>query len=555
MDLTKLAPIPLEKEAGLLGDAGRALWRYARRPLLGTERAAVGAERRLGQMSATTEKSVADNVTRSGMSRDTHNDLLTKWMEGATYNPAALLGAGGAAYGGYEGYNTGGGLGSILTGAAVGGVLGAGAGKGLSAGLKGLSGKTHQELYSAYQKAAPKSVTSKIAPNPELMSKQKQFETGTGAFAGRGTLAERIEAQKAKDLQASFSRFGDDAGELAGIQKEINSITGAGANPLLGTMLGSGVGGAVGYYREGDLKGALSGAALGGAVGLAGTKGLSVLTREAGEAAKLERLLAQRSDIVSRHGGSLIGQKLNYAARRAIDPILERGRYATLGERLRFGRLGGGYIAGRGLETVGARYRQGGLLGKGGLIRGGLAYDPRIRMNYDMARYAAGQGNYGAALGYGANAALGAGVQAGKFTLMGAMPAYGLYEAAAADDPTQSAARRVAGAVGRGVVGTALFPLGAATWAGSFVPGYEDWSVGEQAGKGLEKLYDYTTNTSPLVPDVERYGRARRQNPNIMVPPNYSSSPSLVQTQQPLQVGSGYEYNQYKDNPGTRRPR
>lgn len=550
MDITKLAPTPLEKEAGLLGDAGRALWRYARRPLLGTERAAVGAERRLGQMSAATEKSVAENVTRSGMSRDTHNEILNKWMEGSTYNPAAVLGAGGAAYGGYEGYNTGGGVSDILTGAAVGGALGFGAGKGLSAGLKNLSGKTHQELYSAYQKAAPKSVTSKIAPKPELMSKQKQFETGTGAFSGRGTLAERIEAQKAKDLQASFSRFGDDAGELAGIQKEINSITGAGANPLLGTMVGSGVGGAVGYSREGDLKGALTGAALGGAVGLAGAKGVNALTREAGEAAKLQGLLAQRADIVSRHGGSLIGQKINYAARRAVDPILEKGRYATVGERLRFGRLGGGYIAGRGLETVGSRYRQGGLLGKGGLIRGGLAWDPRIRMNYDMARYAASQGNYGAALGYGANAALGAGAQAGKFTMMGAMPAYGLYEAAAADDPTQSAGRRVAGALGSGVIGTALFPLGAATWAGSFVPGYEGWSVGEQAGKGLQSLYDYATGTEPSAPSTTSYGRGRRRYRGQDV----SQSGAMGEYSVPLMaagagaaaLGSAYAYNNYK---------
>lgn len=467
MNIVDLVELPMQKESGLLGDAARAAWRYARRPLLGTERAAVGAEKRLGQMSAQAEKNIANEVTRSGMGRRTHNEILNKWQEGTTYNPAVVGALGGGLYGGYGGFQDAmqsGDLWDIARGAAKGAVVGGAAGYGGGAAFKALTkgGKTHQELYQAYQKAAPNSITSKIAPKPELLTTTQQFEQGVGKFKDTGKFvgsrAEKIDAQKLRDLETSFAGFGKDQGTLVNLEKQIQQAKSG--------IEGSG---------------------------------------------NLEQLLAQRSEILATHGKGLLGQKARYVGERAKSILGERGQFNTLGERLRFGKTTGlGTFAGGGLETVVARARQGGLLGKGGLLRGGIALDPRIKMNYDMARYAASQGQYGKALGYGANSALGAGVQGAKFTMMGAMPAYGLYEAAAADDPTQSVGRRVAGSLGRGVLGTALFPLGMATYAASFAPGFEDYSIGEQLGKGLESAYDYATGTKPVDPNAIRYGRAGR---------------------------------------------
>lgn len=474
MDVVDLIDLPMEKHSGLLGDAARAAWRYARRPLLGAERAAVGAERRVGQMSAQAEKNIANEVTRSGMSRQTHNALLTKWMgnakdgvAGATYNPAIVGAVGGGLYGGYGGYQDAmqsGDLWDIARGAGKGAVVGGAVGYGGGAALKALTkgGKTHQELYRGYQKAAPNSVTSKIAPKPELMTTMQQFEQGVGKFKDTGKFvgsrAEKIQAQKIRDLEASFAGFGKDKQTLFNLEQQIQKAK-------------SGV--------EGS--------------------------------GNLDQLLAQRSEILSTHGKGLLGQKAKYVGERSKSILGERGQFNTLGERLRFGKTTGlGGFAGRGLETVTARASQGGLLGKGGLIRGGIALDPRIKMNYDMARYAASQGQYGKALGYGANAATGAGVQGLKFTMMGGMPAYGMYEAATADDPTQSTGRRMAGALGRGALGTALFPLGAMTYAASFAPGMEAYSVGEQLGRGLESAYDYASGTKPVDPNSIRYGRGRR---------------------------------------------
>lgn len=456
MSIANLVDVPMNKEAGLLADAGRTFWRYARRPLLGTERAAAGAERQLGQMSAKAEQNVANQVTRSGMSRDTHNQILDKWMgntkdvaAGTTYNPFTVGALSGLGVGGYKGYQDAmqsGDWRDVLkgaaTGTAVGAALGYGGGKALKYLQKG--GKTHKELYESYQKASPNSVTSQIAPKKELMTTMKQFEQGTGKFKNTGqyvgTRAERIEAQRLRDLEASFSGFGKDQQTLFNLEKEI-------AKAKKGTE-GSG---------------------------------------------NLDQLLAQRAEILGSHGKGLLGQKANYAARRAADVLLERGQFNTIGERLRFGRLGGAYIGGRGLEVVGARARQGGLFGKGGLIRGSLAWDPRIRMNIDMARHAAAQGQYAQAAGYGANAAIGTGVQGLKFGLMGGMPAYGVYDAMTTSDPNQSMLRRVGGAFGRGFGMSALMPLGALTWAGSMAPGMEAYSASEQVGRGLEYLADATT--------------------------------------------------------------
>ena len=467
MNNIDLVPVPHIKQAGLLQGA----LRYLRRPFIGAERAAVGAEKQLGQMSAKAEQSIANQVTRSGMSRDTSNEILRKFHAGEGYSPATVLGLGGLGYGGYEGYNEAlrtGDMSKVLKGALIGGGAGFLGGKALGAALPlALRGnKSHQELYEAYQKAAPNSVTSKIRPKEELMTTFKQFEQGTGKFKDTGkfvgTRAERIEAQRLRDLEASFSSFGRDQKALFNLEKQINAA-------------------------------------------------------KAGEAGagNLEQLLAQRADILATHGRGLLGQKTNYYARRAADSLLEKGQFNTLGERLRFGRLGGAYIGGRGLEVVAARARQGGLLGKGGLIRGGLAFDPRIRMNLDMARFAAGQGQYGQALRYGTNAAIGSGVQAGKVGLMGVMPAYGVYSAIAEDDPEQSTLRRVGGAVGRGFGMTAMLPLGAATWGLSMLPGMEAYSASEQLGRGLEYLADASTGAPP----VQSVNSTPNQavNPNIYV--------------------------------------
>ena len=527
MNVVELASIPMDKEAGWAADAGRALWRYARRPLLGAERAAVGAEKQMGQMSAKAEQGVANQVTRSGMSRDTHNTILNKWVgnakdslgnpiaAGTTYNPMAAGAVTGTLVGGYGGYQDAmqsGQMSDIFRGAAkgavVGGALGWGGGRALKHFQKG--GKTHKELYESYQKAAPQSVTSQVAPKNELMSTFKQFEQGTGKFKNTGefvgTRAERIAAQKARDLKASFSGFAQDADYLAKVQKSIDRVKATDMGAFAPTVGGAALGAVT--AGEGNR---LQGAALGGLTGFAGVKGLNRLSRSPARQKALNKLVSRRNEVMATHGKGSLSQQAKYMGERAKSILGERGQFNTLGERLRFGKTTGfGTFAGRGLETVGARARQGGLLGKGGLIRGGIAWDPRIKMNIDMARHAAGQGQYAQALGYGTNAAVGTGVQGLKFGLMGAMPTMGVYDAVTADDPTQSAGRRFMGAMGRSIGGTALFPLGAATYAASFVPGYESLSVGEQLGRGLEYATDKITGTSPTAAQRSTYGEGGR---------------------------------------------
>lgn len=420
MNIVDLAPVTTEKEAGL-SDYAKGAWRYLRRPLLGVERAAPGAERQFGQMSAKTEKWVGNEATRGGMSRDTENTILKKWWE------------------------------------------------------------KNRALADEYSVAKPKS--SPFQAPTDQMSKYERFVKGEGEFAGAGSLKSKIQAQKDKDLLDSFSGFGSDQRRLFDIQKEISGIRAADASAVPYAAGGAVLGGAEGYRREGDLKGVLTGAAIGGSLGFAGGKAVGAATREAGTAAKMQNLKSQRAQILSEHGKGLAGQSLRYAARRITDPIVERGRFSNTAERMRFGKLGLGNVLGRGGELVAARAAQGGLLGKGGLIRGGLALDPRIGMNYRLMRHALETGQYGQAARLGKDLAIGSGVQAGKVGLMGALPAYSVYADMSADNPEEaSTTSRLAKSIGSHFGMSATLPLGILTWAPSMVLGNENLSLSHQIG-------------------------------------------------------------------------
>lgn len=401
----------------------KALWRMIRRPLFGIERAAPGSQRQLGQMSAKTEGWVGNEATRSGMARDTENTLLEGWW------------------------------------------------------------KNNRELAESYGRAHPDAKPF-LQASPDRMSKFKQFEEGVGQYEGRISQADRIDAQRLRDLEHAYAGFGKDQQALVELQKDINKLK---ADDLIlnkpGLILGGGAGGYAGYESDGSMQSVLTGAALGAGLGMGVGKGITRLTRNAGASEAIALNRSMQRDIANRHGKGLLGANLKYMGRRITDPILQRGRFDTLGERLRFGRLGGGHILGRGYELLKARAAQGGLLGKGGLIRGGIAWDPRLGMNARLLGHALRQGQYGQAARLGKDLVIGSAVQTGKFGLMGAMPAYGVYsELSDPNNTGGSLAGRVGKAVGTNFGGVATFPLGVLTWAPSMLPGQEHLSLGHQIG-------------------------------------------------------------------------
>lgn len=444
MDIVQLADTPLEKTSS------RALWRLLRRPLLGVERAAPGAERRFGQMSAKTEGWVGNEATRSGMARDTENRLLEGWW-----------------------------------------------------------GK-NKELAESYGRAHPDAKPF-LQASPDRMSKFKQFEEGVGQYEGSLSQAERIQAQRTRDLEHAYSGFGKDQQQLVDIQGRINQLKSLDANyNMPGAILGAGAGGYTGYKRDGSMQSILTGAALGAGVGVGAGKGLTRLTRQGGVNEAIALGKNMQKEIAGRHGKGLLGANLKYMGRRITDPIVQRGRFDTLGERLRYGKLGGGHIFGRGYELIKARAAQGGLLGKGGLIRGGIAWDPRLGMNAKLMGHALRQGQYGQAARLGKDLAIGSTVQAGKFGLMGALPAYGVYSELS--DPTNtggSLAGRVGKAVGSNLGGVAMFPMGMLTWAPSMIPGLENMSLGHQIGNVAQYAGNALTPgaTAPAVPNSKRSPR------------------------------------------------
>lgn len=468
MDIIGLAHAPSEKIAS------RALWRLVRRPLLGAERAAPGAERGFGQMSAKTEGWVGNEASRSGMSRDTHNEILNKWW-GTPAKPNA-----------------------------------------------------NKALVEDYMRLHPEA-TPFMQASPQLKSTFKQFEEGTGKYQHRASMAKKIEAQKARDLQHSFSGFGKDQQSLVDIQGRMNKLKELDVNyNMPGAVVGAGAGGYAGYKRDGSLQSTLTGAALGATVGVGAGKGLTRLTRQKGVNEYLGVGKAMQKDIASRHGKGLMGQKLKYMGRRVTDPILQRGRFDSLGERLRYGKLGGGHIFGKGYELIKARAAQGGLLGKGGLVRGGLALDPRIGMNYKLMRHALSQGQYGQAARLGKDLAVGSAIQTGKVGLMGAMPAHAVYSEMS--DPnaghTGSFASRLGRSVGSNVGGVAMFPMGMLTWAPSMIPGLESMSLGHQIGNMGAVAGNYVSPSGGGVA-TSGVGDGYRRNRSGKLVRSYMPSPAI----------------------------
>lgn len=444
MSVVELAEIPNEKTAS------RAAWRYLRRPLLGIERAAPGAERRLGQMSQKTENWVANEAAQSGMSRETHNTILKKWWD------------------------------------------------------------KNRELVDDYAATRPDAAPFMQA-SPDKLTTFEQFQQGVGKYKGRGTLKSRMDAQRRKDLKDSYSAFGKDQNEMYRLQRNIDRYKSLDSSAKPYALAGAVGGAGTGYYSEGDLQGALMGAAAGATIGLGGGKAIARLSRDPRASEGIKALRAQQAEIAARHGKGLIGARAKYMARRVTDPLVERGRYANAGERLRFGRLGGGHVFGRGYELIKARAAQGGLLGKGGLIRGGIAMDPRIGMNYRLMRHAMSQGQYGQAARLGKDLAIGSTIQAGKFGLMGGLPAYSIYSEMT--DPSMQQSGSFLGRLGRSaganLGGVATFPMGMLTWAPSMIPGLESASLGHQIGNvaGAAGEYLSPSQQAVSVPDVRRTRR------------------------------------------------
>ena len=388
----------------------------------------IGVER--SQMSPGLRNWVKNQATRSGISRDTQNTKLTEWW------------------------------------------------------------KKNKDLADEYAQARPDAKPF-LRPN-DRMSTYQQFQEGKGAYQGRGTLQERIDAQRVKDLEYAFSGFGKDQKAMVDAQRAIQKAKAEDLGAKLFMGGGAAAGGIEGYRRDG-MQGALTGAAVGAGLGL-GARGIINAAKRSPEAQKmLEAARATEQEIARRHGqdllGTATGAKLKYMGRRITDPILERGRFANLKERARFGRLGGGYLFGQGAELLAARAVQGGLLGKGGLIRGSLALDPRIGMDYRLMGHALGKGNYGQAARLGKDVVVGSGIGAGHLTLMGGMPAYMTYSEMAEDDGSsgKSFASRLGGSLGRNFGMTATMPLGMLTWAPSMALG-ESYGLAGQIGHAGENI-------------------------------------------------------------------
>ncbi len=418
MDMVNLAANSyLEKNSGLLRNA----WRYARRPLFGIERAAAGATPGVGQMSAKTEKFIADQVSRQGIGREAYNKRMADWWA------------------------------------------------------------KNKDLVDDYMTSSPKAKGVFAKGDSSLQSIRKQFETGTGKFQGRGTLQSRIDAQKAKDLEASYAKFGPDAKRMADAERVIQAVRQSDMSAIPTTALGGAVG-AYGGYQEGGIQGALAGAAAGATLGYGGGRALAASLRSPNNKAWMDAAKSVQKNIMGQHGSGQLGARLNYKGRRAADFFLEKGRYATAGERARFGRLGGAHIFGRHGEEVAARAMQGGLLGKGGLIRGALALDPRVGMNARLARHALSQGRYRDAARLGGAAALGGGMHAGKLGLMAAFPVMGVYGDLTGENPEgKSMGERLGRSLASNIATMTTFPLGAATWAPSMVLG-ENYGLSGQIG-------------------------------------------------------------------------
>ena len=206
--------------------------------------------------------------------------------------------------------------------------------------------------------------------------------------------------------------------------------------------------------------------------------------------------------------GQRVSQKGGYYARRAADALLQPGQFQSKVEHALYGRLGAGLYLGH-APVAGARILQGGMFGKGGIVRGALAVDPRLGMRYRGMRDALskGQNLEAAREGLGlAGRSLG---QIGKVGLVGGFPLYTV-GSALAYGPEAGSNRTYLGnvghAVGEGVGTLATWPMGLLSWG--FVPGTEAISPIHQlasAGESLGNLVGTKTVTGPALPPTYDY--------------------------------------------------
>tara|TARA_Y100001973_G_scaffold80665_1_gene118772 strand:- start:9064 stop:10332 length:1269 start_codon:yes stop_codon:yes gene_type:complete len=221
-----------------------------------------------------------------------------------------------------------------------------------------------------------------------------------------------------------------------------------------------------------------------------------------------------------------IGQQSGYYARRAADVLTQKGQFQSIPERLLYGRLGAGLYMGH-APVLGARALQGGLFGKGGIVRGALAVDPRVGMRYQGLRSALQDGRKLDAAREGLGLAGRSLQQAGKVGLIGGMPIAAV-GSALAYGPEAGSGRTYLGnvghAVGEGIGTLATWPMGMLTWG--IVPGTEALnpskylaSAGESlgnlvgtkadtpAGPPLPSTYDYYEQYPDQRRFVDEYGR------------------------------------------------
>lgn len=224
--------------------------------------------------------------------------------------------------------------------------------------------------------------------------------------------------------------------------------------------------------------------------------------------------------------GQRVGQQAGYYARRAADALLQRGQFQSLTERVLYSRLMGGLYMGH-APVLGARALQGGVFGRGGIVRGALAVDPRVGMRYQGMRAALQEGRKLDAAREGLGLAGRSLQQAGKVGLIGGMPIYAV-GSALASGPEAGSGRTYLGnvghAVGEGIGTLATWPMGMLSWG--IIPGTEAInpshylaSAGESLGNlvgtkaeplvgpALPSTYDYYEQYPDQRRHIDQYGR------------------------------------------------
>jgi len=217
--------------------------------------------------------------------------------------------------------------------------------------------------------------------------------------------------------------------------------------------------------------------------------------------------------------GQRLGQQSGYYARRAADVLTQKGQFQSIPERLLYGRLGAGLYMGH-APVLGARALQGGVFGKGGIVRGALAVDPRVSMRYQGLRSALQDGRKLDAAREGLGLAGRSLQQVGKVGLIGGMPIAAV-GSALAYGPEAGSGRTYLGnvghAVGEGIGTLATWPMGMLSWG--IVPGTEAINPSHylaSAGESLGNLVGTKAETpvGPPLPSTydyyEQYPNQRR---------------------------------------------